>query len=145
MNDGRDMIRCELPKEKHRFTFCDILTLFLLLSGAVGGGLAVSHVLEYFGVHDVIVYILSFLYWVCYCMLVLARIRTKSDDQRLKDKAYSDGYLAGKEESAASAYAAGEQSGYDRGYQAGLLDGRADGWDHGYSTALKDQKEGGHQ
>ena len=144
MHDGSDMILTETPKEKLRFSFLDCLTLFVLLTGAVGGGMCINRVLEHFGASSGIGGIVAGLYWIMYCALVIFRIRTKADMQRSKDAAYAEGFLDGKKRESAASYAAGEKAGYDRGYQTGLLDGRAEGWDHGYACARRDMNGGAH-
>lgn len=144
MHDGSDMILTETPKEKLRLSFLDCLTLFVLLTGAVGGGMCINRVLEHFGASSGIGGIVAGLYWILYCALVISRIRTKSDMQRSKDAAYAEGFLDGKKRESAASYAAGEKAGYDRGYQTGLLDGRAEGWDHGYACARRDMNGGAH-
>lgn len=142
MHDGSDMIMTENPKKSSPLSFLDCLTLFILLTGAVGGGMGVTRVLEHFGVFSGTGNIAACLYWILYSTLVISRIRTKSDVQRSKDAAYAEGFLDGKERESAVSYAAGEKTGYDRGYQTGLLDGRAEGWDHGYACARRDMNGG---
>lgn len=144
MRDGSDMILTETPKKKLRLSLLDILTLFVLLTGAVGGGLGIARVLAHFGASSGICSTAGGLYWILYCVLVISRIRTKSDVQRSKDTAYAEGFLDGKKRESAVSYAAGEKAGYDRGYQTGLLDGRAEGWDHGYACARRDMNGGSH-
>lgn len=144
MSDGSEMVTAETSRVKTRLSFWDALTLFLLLSGAVGGGMSVMRVLEHFGVDPGVCSLIAGIYWILYCTLVISRIRTKSDVQRTRDAAYSEGFLAGRDHESPISYAAGEKSGYDRGYQNGLLDGRADGWDYGYESALRDQQGGCH-
>lgn len=144
MRDGSDMILTETPKKKLRLSLLDILTLFVLLTGAVGGGLGIARMLSHFGASSGICSTAGGLYWILYCVLVIDRIRTRSDVQRTKDAAYDQGFLDGKAHESPIAYAAGEKAGYDRGYQSGLLDGRADGWDYGYSCAAQDMNGGPH-
>lgn len=141
MKDTSDMIMTELPEEKLHLSFSEWLTLFLVFSGAVGGGYSCIRILEHFSVSYGICRLFGFLYWVLYCCLVVSRLRTKSDVQRLEDNAYNEGFQAGCDHEAPISYAAGEKRGYDRGYENGLLDGRSDGWDHGYESALKDRQE----
>ena len=138
MNDGSEMVTTETPKEKFHMSFWDVLTLFLLLSGAVGGGMSITRVLEHFGVNSDVCNLVAVLYWILYCVLVISRVRTKSDVQRTSDAAYNEGFLAGRDHESPISYAAGEQRGYDRGYHNGLLDGRADGWDSVYEAAQKE-------
>ena len=142
MNDGSETVTTETKKEKSCLSFWDSLTLLLLLSGAVGGGMSIMRVLEYFGVDSGVCSLIAGIYWILYCALVVSRVRTKSDLQRTRDAAYSEGFLAGRDHESPISYAAGEQRGYDRGYHNGLLDGRADGWDHGYEAAQKKQQGG---
>ena len=142
MNDGSEMVTAETPKEKFRLSFGDTLTFFLILSGAIGGGMSITRVLAHFGVDSDICNLIAGIYWILYCALVIFRVRTKSDVQRTKDAAYYEGFLAGRNHESHISYAAGEQRGYDRGYHNGLLDGRADGWDHGYEAAQKEQQGG---
>lgn len=144
MQDGSDMILTETPKEKLHLSFLDCLTFFVLLTGAIGGGICITRALAHFGVSSGIGGTAAGLYWILYCALVISRIRTKSDLQRSKDAAYAEGFLDGKKRESAVSYAAGEKAGYDRGYQTGLLDGRADGWDYGYSCAAQDMNGGPH-
>lgn len=66
-------------------SFWDVLTLFLLLSGAVGGGMSITRVLEHFGVNSDVCILVAGLYWILYCVLVISRVRTKSDVQRTSD------------------------------------------------------------
>lgn len=138
MNDGSKMVTTETPKEKFHMSFWDVLTLFLLLSGAVGGGMSITRILEHFGVNSDVCNLVVGLYWILYCVLVISRVRTKSDVQRTRDAAYNEGFLAGRDHESPISYAAGEQRGYDRGYHNGLLDGRADGWNSGYEAAQKE-------
>lgn len=142
MNDGSEMVTTETTKEKFRLSFWDILTLFLLLSGAVGGGMSIMRVLAHLGADAGVCSLIAGIYWILYCALVISRVRTKSDVQRTRDSAYNEGFLAGRDHESPISYAAGEQRGYERGYHNGLLDGRADGWDHGYETAQKEQQGG---
>lgn len=144
MSDGSEMVTTEMPKEKVRLSLLDALTFFLLLSGAVGGGMSVTRVLAHFGVDSGVCNLIAGIYWILYCALVISRIRTKSDVQRTRSAAYNEGFLAGRDHESPISYAAGEKRGYDRGYQNGLLDGRADGWDYGYESALKDHQGGRH-
>ena len=144
MHDGSDMILTETPKEKLHLSFLDCLTFFVLLTGAIGGGIGITRALAHFGVSSGICGTAAGLYWILYCALVIDRIRTKSDMQRSKDAAYAEGFLDGKAHESPISYAAGEKAGYDRGYQSGLLDGRADGWDYGYSCAAQDMNGGPH-
>ena len=142
MNDGSEMVTTETKKEKSCLSFWDILTLLLLLSGAIGGGMSITRVLAHFGVDSDICNLIAGIYWILYCALVVSRVRTKFDLQRTRDAAYGEGFLAGRDHESPISYAAGEQRGYERGYHNGLLDGRADGWDHGYETAQKEQQGG---
>lgn len=144
MHDGSDMILTETPKEKIHLSFLDCLTFFVLLTGAVGGGIGITRALAHFGASSGICGTAAGLYWILYCALVIDRIRTKSDVQRSKDAAYAEGFLDGQKRESAVSYAAGETAGYDRGYQTGLLDGRAEGWDHGYACARRDMNGGPH-
>ena len=100
--------------------------------------MSITRVLEHFGVNSDVCNLVAGLYWILYCVLVISRVRTKSDVQRTRDAAYNEGFLAGRDHESPISYAAGEQRGYDRGYHNGLLDGRADGWDSGYEAAQKE-------
>ena len=142
MHDGNELVTTETKKEKSRLSFWDSLTLLILLSGAVGGGMSITRVLEHSGVDSGVCSLIAGIYWILYCALVVSRIRTKSDVQRTRETAYSEGFLAGRDHESPISYAAGEKCGYERGYHNGLLDGRADGWDHGYETAQKEQQGG---
>lgn len=91
---GSDMITTGTPKEKVHLSFVDILTLIMVLSGAIGGGFAVIRVLEHFGL-DGISSIAATAYWIGYCVLVINQMRSPKDIDNEKRRAYRDGYNAG--------------------------------------------------
>ena len=102
-NDGSNMVMTELPKERHRLTFSDILTIVIVLLGAGGGVEVLCKVLDYFGLSgwDSIV---AGVFWPVYCVVVIAKLRSDADMQKERDAAFRAGYEAGIRDAEEAAY-----------------------------------------
>lgn len=102
-NDGSNMVMAELPKERRRLSFSDILTIVMVLLGAGGGVELLCKVLDYFGLSDWDS-IVTGVFWPVYCVAVIMKLRSDADMKKERDAAFRAGYEAGIRDAEEAAY-----------------------------------------
>lgn len=102
-NDGSNMVMAELPKERHRLSFSDILTIVMVLLGAAGGGELLCKVLEYYGLSDWDSIVVG-VFWAVYCVAVIMKLRSDAETKKERDAAFRAGYEAGIRDAEEAAY-----------------------------------------